>query len=230
MQDAEIREPGVVGRRKRNRLVAGVLAIVFVVVSGAALILGSELQFAIFPSWEQAWLEKVAAALVTLVFLAVLHFRGILSFREAGFVARINPGSALPALMATLLSIVFVIALSLLTGVTFAPFTADVGAVVYQATAPGIAEELVYRGVLISLLGLVFVKRFRLFGASFGWALILQAVPFALIHGLGGLFAVGYSFVLGLVLGWIRERTGSLWPCIVAHNAINVASTLLFFA
>lgn len=41
------------------------------------------------------------------------------------------------------------------------------------------------------------------------------------------IFQCGYTFIVGLVLGWVRWKSGSLLPAIVAHIAINLASVLL---
>ena len=56
----------------------------------------------------------------------------------------------------------------------------------------------------------------------------LTAGLFAFLHmsnGLGWL-EIPHRFALGLILGWLRWRTGSLVPCFLAHfvnNSIAVA-------
>jgi hypothetical protein len=52
---------------------------------------------------------------------------------------------------------------------------------------PGLAEELVFRGVYQSLLNRVFGKPWRLASGEFGWSLIITAVLFS---GSNGLVAV----------------------------------------
>lgn len=58
-------------------------------------------------------------------------------------------------------------------------------------------------------------------------ALVLTAVLFGFLHGLGGhLLAVPHRFVSGLLYGWLRSRSGSVLPAIAAHalhNAVCVA-------
>lgn len=101
---------------------------------------------------------------------------------------------------------------------------------------PGLAEELVFRGVYQSLLNDVFGKPWRLAGAEFGWGLIIAAILFA---GFNGLVAVDLQlharivlpasiapFMLSLVSGWIPERTGNVWPSVVGHNLSNIVIPL----
>ena len=101
---------------------------------------------------------------------------------------------------------------------------------------PGLAEELVFRGVYQSLLNRVFGKSWRLANAEFGWALLITAILFA---GSNGLVAVDLQlharivphaaiapFLMSLVSGWIRERTDSVWPSVLGHNLSNVVIPL----
>ncbi len=100
------------------------------------------------------------------------------------------------------------------------------GTVMLIASAVLIApvlEEVIFRGLMQSVL-------VEWFGQPMRWGVVLLAsLVFAMIHAdlntgenwqaLPGLF------VLGLILGWLYERTGSLWPSIIVHigfNALNV--------
>lgn len=85
-------------------------------------------------------------------------------------------------------------------------------------------EELLFRGLIAGLL-------FRGMGFALGNA--LQAVAFLLPHlGLLGVDLrlwpmVLVQFVAGWTLGWLRHRTGSVGPCVLAHAVSNVASAVL---
>lgn len=81
-----------------------------------------------------------------------------------------------------------------------------------------IAEEVLFRGYLFSALrGLV----------SFIPATLLVSGLFALVHGQWNV-AID-TFVLSLVLCWLRERTGTIWAPIILHMVKNgLAFTLLF--
>ena len=97
---------------------------------------------------------------------------------------------------------------------------------------PGLAEEIVFRGVYQSLLNRAFGKPWRLAGAEFGWGLIIAAILFAGSNGLVAvndqlhahivLHAAIAPFLLSLVSGWIRERTDSVWPSVFGHNLSNI--------
>lgn len=50
-------------------------------------------------------------------------------------------------------------------------------------------------------------------------AIVLQAVLFGFIHGTP--VQIGYAFLMGLLFGYIRYRTGSILPTIAAHAAFN---------
>ena len=87
--------------------------------------------------------------------------------------------------------------------------TGLIPALAVAVSAP-LAEELVFRGIIQS----------RLERAMPVWsAVVLQAALFGLIHGTP--VQIGYAFVMGLLFGYIRHRTGSILPTIAAHAAFN---------
>ena len=110
----------------------------------------------------------------------------------------------------------------------------DVDTIAFQWTMPGLEEELFYRGVLLLCLNEAFLGRRRILGADMGWGALLTSLLFSLIHGLGyddgavewDLISFLTTFVSGLILVWIRERTGSVVAPILGHNAGNGFSTL----
>jgi CAAX protease family protein len=79
-----------------------------------------------------------------------------------------------------------------------------------------LGEEVAFRGVLYPAL------RSRIGVAP---AVALSATVFAVAHGYG---IVGFTEVLwsGILWAVAYERTGSLWPCIIAHAAGNLAATV----
>ena len=84
------------------------------------------------------------------------------------------------------------------------------------ALAPGLGEELVMRGVLLP----AFVAPLGRVGA-----VVTSAVLFAAIHLDPYRFL--FTLAIGLVLGALRLRTGSLWPPIVAHVTLNTLTFLI---
>ena len=108
--------------------------------------------------------------------------------------------------------------------------TLDSETLIYQATVPGIDEELMFRGLLLLGLSMAVTGRtWNLWGAPVGWAAILVTLFFALGHSImvtdgqlqTSLIALIYTAILGWALIWIRLRTGSILLPIIAHNATN---------
>jgi membrane protease YdiL (CAAX protease family) len=85
--------------------------------------------------------------------------------------------------------------------------------------AAPIAEELLYRGLLYRGL------ESRLGAAG---AVVLTAVAFGLVHypGFGWVRVVATGCV-GLLLGWVRWRTGNTGVAIVAHATMNIVGAAL---
>ncbi|MHC4263983.1 MAG: CPBP family glutamic-type intramembrane protease [Planctomycetota bacterium] len=83
------------------------------------------------------------------------------------------------------------------------------------AVSPGICEELLFRGaVLGGLLRDTPAKR----------AVVIQAALFALAHG--SVHRLLPTFLLGLLFGGLRVRTGSVWPGVLTHIAYNASLVL----
>lgn len=59
--------------------------------------------------------------------------------------------------------------------------------------------------------------------------IVATAALFALLHGLNGGFVLEFPhrFVVGLGLGWLRQRGASLAPCIAAHALHNALACLV---
>ena len=84
---------------------------------------------------------------------------------------------------------------------------------------PALVEEWICRGVLfVALLRVTSVRN----------TIVVSALLFALMHGLEAyLVSVPHRFVAGLVFGYLRARTGSLVPCVIAHFVNNLLATLV---
>ncbi len=87
------------------------------------------------------------------------------------------------------------------------------------ALAAPIAEETLFRGLLQGVLE-------RKLGP---WlAIVVAAVPFALLHGVPG---PGFIiFFWTLPIGWVAWRTGSIAPGLVIHVLNNLVGVVLIFA
>lgn len=131
---------------------------------------------------------------------------------------------AVPATMAleVLLEALFAISYDTLARELYAPFgftwTSAIGMAVAAVIIAPICEEILFRGVLYGWL------RGRWPAAA---ALPVSAAVFATAHILPPLMVE--TFLIGLVLSWLYERTGSLLPAIVMHMAFNgIVLTHLF--
>jgi membrane protease YdiL (CAAX protease family) len=81
---------------------------------------------------------------------------------------------------------------------------------VIVCTAVPFVEEVTFRGLGFSLL--------RPYGAWF--AIVGTGVLFGLSHGL--VLALPIIAVFGCVLGWLREKTDSVFPGMALHSAFNL--------
>jgi uncharacterized protein len=105
----------------------------------------------------------------------------------------------------------------------------------YQATMPGLDEELFFRGLLFALFLRAFITDTPASTAAFWPAAAIVTFLFAAGHAFafhkGGLaFDAGFlAFTAALGFGflWIRQRTGSLLLPILAHNVINFGGSFL---
>jgi membrane protease YdiL (CAAX protease family) len=78
------------------------------------------------------------------------------------------------------------------------------------------AEEIFFRGFVLPGL----VKKFGII-----WALVISSVVFGLFHIDPG--TIVPTFTLGLALGWVYIKTGSIWPAMFAHGLHNTVAVLI---
>jgi membrane protease YdiL (CAAX protease family) len=86
-----------------------------------------------------------------------------------------------------------------------------------------IQEEIIFRGLIQSVLERRWMITLPVFGGSLSGAVVFTAMLFGIIHvGVGAVVAIG-AIVLGLVAGELRRRSASLLPAIVVHALFNAA-------
>jgi membrane protease YdiL (CAAX protease family) len=99
-----------------------------------------------------------------------------------------------------------------ITGDDVPPFLVNLGLI---AVIVPIVEELIYRGL-----------GFRLLEQFGQWpAILVTALAFALAHGI--LEGIPVFFVIGVGLGFVRSRTGSIYPPIIMHGVFNGVQAIL---
>ncbi len=104
-----------------------------------------------------------------------------------------------------------------------------VSTVAWQFLCSGFGEEFIWRGYIQSQLNTAFGRPYQLWGIQFGAGLALTSVLFGLSHAFNtydpdlGLASLSWGWALftafsGLFFGILREKTGSLLGCGLAHG------------
>jgi membrane protease YdiL (CAAX protease family) len=84
--------------------------------------------------------------------------------------------------------------------------------------AAGLGEELAYRGYAISALAPV---------TGPGTAAVATSAVFGVLHAYQGPLGVARAGLLGGLLAWGFLASGSLWPAIVAHAALDMLAGIV---
>jgi uncharacterized protein len=178
--------PGLLARGRRVALLVGAYAAVGAAAAGVSLALGYE------PLTCEAWLGTggVPAVLVSVglgvVLGAVTVAASRLMVRRAAW-ARALHAALRPAV-----------------------HRAGTGGLLAVAVASAVGEELLFRGLLVQLLGVV-----------------VSSVVFGMLHQIRGPARwawMGWATVMGLLFGSVFAGTGSLAGPIVAHALVNGAN------
>lgn len=86
---------------------------------------------------------------------------------------------------------------------------------IYSLAVNGYVEERFWRGALLARTGV------RRGAAAFG---LLHAAAIGVLVGLPAALAAGViTGVAGVFWGWLRRRSGTLWPCVITHVAADAA-------
>jgi membrane protease YdiL (CAAX protease family) len=198
------------------------LALVAVVDTAATMlpILDKQLQF---PGVHWNWAGKALDIAAMLAIAIALIATRTLSARDIGLTLRQAPGTARLTLSVVLPYLIALAALSAFVFGTSKPPSAET--IAFQATMPGLAEELAWRGLMLALFDKMFPSR------GFSYGMIATSVVFGLIHGVQigddlslhfALDSLAFAAGTGFFFAWLRSRTGSLVLPVVIHNATNV--------
>jgi hypothetical protein len=106
----------------------------------------------------------------------------------------------------------------------------DTERLVFDAAHPNLVEELLVHGAMLAVLDRACGTPWRFLGADVGWGLVLTSLWFGLWHGLvlsaDGLVvdpvAILSTGLVGLLLGWVRLRSGSVWLAYAGHCTIEL--------
>jgi membrane protease YdiL (CAAX protease family) len=180
--------------------------------------------------------EQDVGSMVTLlangiVFTVVMHYKG-LSYRDLFHSSPSSPGAVLfvltPAIALTIPALIVAMTAMCALLVRMFPVSAweaamfeemssaSLGAIIAACILAPVLEEMLFRGIILRS----FLRQYSKWAAIVG-----SATLFGFAHMNIYQFAVG--LVLGIVCGWLYERTKSLLPCIVLHAAYNTALTIV---
>ncbi len=95
-------------------------------------------------------------------------------------------------------------------------FTGGITALLYVVVITPVFEELLFRKLIQSLLSG--------FTCPF-FANLIQALVFGIYHG--NIIQKIYAFLLGLLLGFMKEKTGGIIYCIAFHCFFNIAGVII---
>ena len=200
------------GRRPYATAVVALLLLYLVALAMSANLL---------PPALRPWSAVIAAAAVWLVMQPLIAL-GRMSYAEIGLTPP-RTGSLRPAGVVTLLALMANAAISLLRGAAPVGITA---ALVSASLIAAVMEELVMRGALLALADRASPPRWILWGAPIGLGGLAVTAAFVALHGLRPGLLLGVAPAAMLYL-WLRARTASLAPPIVAHLLWNGSVLLL---
>jgi uncharacterized protein len=210
------------GKTKPNLLFAAVL--VFVITSVATDLL-SPITFFEGQNWN--WAGKAASLLIGLVFIFIFK---PFKLQQYGLTTKMELADTKPILL--ICAAYLLLRLTLFIAATKQPITFNTETILFQATLPGLAEEIIYRGILLALLNSIFIQpKWNFAKISFGWAAVLTSILFGLTHSI--LFDSNYSIHFnyfaffrsafdGFLFALLTEKTKSLVPAILFHNLLNL--------
>lgn len=173
------------------------------------------------------WQGKLLATAATLAVAAL----PVVGWRAAGLTFAQARGSLCPALLVSLLYIGFFVALAL----AFPNDRPSIETLAFQATMPGLEEEIFYRGVLLLMLSRAFTGRLSLLGVEWHWGAILSSALFGLVHAFGfsdgayyfDLLTMALTGIPSLIGVWLVLRTRSVLLPAILHNFGNTITAVV---
>jgi len=113
----------------------------------------------------------------------------------------------------------------------------DLETFAFQATMPGLTEELLFRGIYLWIFDKVFLPNWNFKGIQFGWGFIIVTLLFGIAHGIiltsdhqfkFDIITIVYlTLISSLSLGILRKFSGNLIYSILGHNVINVMNAII---
>ena len=126
--------------------------------------------------------------------------------------------------------VLFALATVIIAFLTYA-YVPVISKILYFIFIVGLGEELLFRGYMQSAFNRYFGKPFRIGDVKFGLGLFLSTVLFGLMHALVVTPPLWpwalFTMVIGLTLGFLREKDGSILSAVLLHAMLDMP--LVFF-
>lgn len=180
-----------------------------------------------------AWFGKFLSLAIS---LSVIYFVGNNDRKEIGFTTSTNTKSQVK--FGILVFIGFLLFDFVFKFILFPKGeTFDLETFAFQATMPGLTEEILFRGIYLWIFDKVFLPNWNYRGIQFGWSFIIVTLLFGVAHGV--VLTSDYQFkfdiitivyltlISSLSLGILRKFSGNLIYSIVGHNVINVMNAII---
>ena len=182
----------------------------------------------LYYNWGYKGLSLVLNLIIAIILIASREFRS----RELGLSFLQAPGTG-----RVLLTVVlpFLVLLVVLPAMYQGAMDHTLEALLFQATMPGLTEELTFRGIYLALFDRMFAARFRVFGAELGYGAIATSLAFGLVHAVPSDWYFGHvNYILGiktalfgLFMVWVRCRSRSLVLPVMLHNLCNTVPLIM---
>jgi membrane protease YdiL (CAAX protease family) len=201
-------------------------AIIFFFVYICAAILGSEIQKILKLDLKMGWVQQIFSAITILIFAYFFKApRQLLALEK--------PKDKNWLKYTIIIGVTFSI-WNLITSILSNDPTVNSGLEYYlfELTMPSFSEEICLRGAVFGFI-LYYIKQSGFSNLKIWIIVIIQVLPFAIAHLLGvenfgeGIRIFLFTFSAGFGLSWLRIKTGSIFPAIIAHSIINVLDNIL---
>jgi membrane protease YdiL (CAAX protease family) len=108
----------------------------------------------------------------------------------------------------------------------------DLESILFQFTMPGLGEEVFFRGLLLGVLDKWLGRPWTFLGVKIGYGCFISSGIFVIAHvvDISNDYKISlcpdpfFYFFVGAVafsMCYLRYRSGSIVPCILAHNLVN---------
>ncbi|GAA4122633.1 hypothetical protein GCM10022250_05390 [Flavobacterium chungbukense] len=107
----------------------------------------------------------------------------------------------------------------------------------FQATMPGLTEEILFRGICLWLLDKAFAPKWNYRGIQFGWSFVIVTILFGVSHGavldqdfhlkFDVLTIVYLTLISSFSVGVLRQFSGNLIYSVLGHNTINLINAII---